>query len=151
MALLAILLLTSACGGSGSSSGGSTIIYVGVQHISIAQSRIVSAPRTTTFRLDRNADQVTVVDKDFQATATLTGETFSLTSPVIEIIINGGVCSYSITYIGRLTQSGVSGTLTGPLDCGLPGALSGDFAATAISSDSSTVLPSVSALITGVE
>ena len=149
MPLLATLLLVGGCGGSGSNSGGSTIIYIGTQQISIAQSRIVSAPRTITFRLDRDGSQVTVIDKDFQATGTLMGENFSVTSPVIEISLNGMLCSYSITYTGRLTQSAVSGTLNGPLDCGLTAALSGEFDATAISGDSSTVLPSVSALLTG--
>ena len=147
--LLVTLLLTSACGDSGSSSAGSTIIYVGTQQISIAQSRIVSAPKTITFRLDRDGSQVTVIDKDFQATGTLMGENFSVTSPVIEISLNGMLCSYSIAYTGRLTQSEVSGTLNGPLDCGLTAALSGEFKATAISGDSSNVLPSVSGLLTG--
>ena len=147
--LFTTLLLTSSCGGSSSSSGGSTIIYVGVQKISIAQFRVVSAPRITTFRLDRNGDQITVVDKNFQATATLVGESFVVTSPDIEISLNGTTCSYSISYTGTVTQSAVSGTLNGPLNCPFIGALSGEFEATAQSGSSSTILPSVSDLITG--
>lgn len=149
MPLFALLLLVSGCGGSNSNSGGSTIIYVGVQQISVAQSRIVSEPKTTTFRIDRDGSQVTVVDRDFMASATLMADNFSVTSPVIDINVNGMACSYSITYAGTLTQSVVSGTLNGPLDCGLTAALSGEFEASAVAGDSSNVLPSVSALLTG--
>ena len=143
--LLTALLSLAACGSS--SSAGATIIYVGEQRISISQSRITSPARTTTFRIDRNGDQVTMIGQNFRTTATLTGEDFSLTSPLVEVNINGSRCSYSITYRGRLSQSEVSGTLNGPLDCGLTGSLSGDFEAVAVSGDRSTVIHSVSALL----
>ena len=146
---LLFLLLISACGGSKSNSGGgSFVVFIGEQRIQVTRHRIIGDPITIAFRLERDGDQITVVDQSFRATATLVGSDFSVESPVIEVIINGGPCEYQIIYTGRITDSSTSGDFKGPLDCGFPGTLSGTFSATP-GANNSQLLPSVSALLTG--